>query len=94
VRCLLFLSQSGENALDLAAYEGHLAMVEYLLGHGFDLEAKDNVRLQFSYKFCFSVLSSSVTGAIRAFSLLHRNESVEVSQTSVITKVVQSGANN
>jgi hypothetical protein len=32
--------------------------------------------------------------AIRAFSLLQRNESVEVSKTSVAIKVVRNGANN
>jgi hypothetical protein len=35
-----------------AAYFGKLAMVEFLLGLGFDLEAKDNVRLHFSYVGC------------------------------------------
>jgi cell division protein FtsX len=47
-------------------------MVEFLLGLGFDLEAKDNVRLHFSYIACFFLFSSSVTGllgAITAFSL-------------------------
>jgi hypothetical protein len=72
VRCLLLLCQDGSNALDFAAYQGQLAMVEFLLGRGFDLEAKDKVRLHFSYIACFFLFSSSVTslqGAIRAFSL-------------------------
>ena len=49
VRCLVLLCQIGANALDVAAHQGELAMVEFLLGRGFDLEAKDNVRLHFSY---------------------------------------------
>jgi ankyrin repeat protein len=49
VRCLLLLCQNGDNALGRAAYNGKLAMVEFLLGRGFDLEAKNNVRLHFSY---------------------------------------------
>jgi hypothetical protein len=60
VRCLLFLSQNGVNALGLAAYYGKPAMVEFLLGRGFDLEAKDNVRLHFSYIACFFLFSSSL----------------------------------
>jgi hypothetical protein len=42
VRCLLLLFQSGTNALGHAVFFGELAMVEFLLGRGFDLEAKDN----------------------------------------------------
>jgi len=52
VRCLLFLCQNGANALGIAANDGELAMVEFLLGRGFDLEAEDNVRLH----FCFIAL--------------------------------------
>jgi hypothetical protein len=33
----------GTNALGWAAYKGLLAMVEFLLGRIFDLEAKNNV---------------------------------------------------
>jgi ankyrin repeat protein len=72
VRCSLYLSQNGANALAWAAYKGHLAMVEFFLGLGFDLEAKDEVLLHYSYIACFFLYSSSVTGvqrAIRAFSL-------------------------
>jgi hypothetical protein len=67
VRCLLFLSQKGSNALGLAALYGKLAMVEFLLGRGFDLEAKSNVRLHFSYIACFILFNSSVTGVTRGY---------------------------
>ncbi len=69
---MLLLCQNGTNALGFAAFYGKLAMVEFLVGRGFDLEAKNNVRLYFRYKVCFFLFSSSVTGlqgAIRAFSL-------------------------
>ncbi len=72
MRCLLLLCQNGTNALGWAAFFGKLAMVEFLLGRGFDLEAKNNVRLHFGYIACFFLFSSSVTGlqgSIGAFSL-------------------------
>ena len=70
MRCLLLLCRMGRNALNLAACNGHLGMVEFLLGHGFDLEAIDDVRLHLSYAACFFLFISSVAGAIKAFSLL------------------------
>ena len=87
----------GANALGAAAYYGKLPMVEFLLGRGFDLEAKDNVRLHFRYKACFFLFSSSVTrlqGVIRAFSLGKGMREAEVSETSVVTKVARQGANS
>ncbi len=86
MRCLLLLCQNGANALGNAANKGQLAMVEFLLRRGFDLEAKDNVRLHFSNIACFFLFSSSATGlqgAVRAFC-----------ETSVVTKVVRQGANS
>jgi hypothetical protein len=66
VRCLLFLCQSGTNALGSAAYDaGKLAMVDFLIGRGCDLEAKNNVRLHFNYVTCFFVFSCSVTRVTR-----------------------------
>ncbi len=62
MRCLLLLCQIGANALGAAAYNGKLPIVEFLLGRGFDLEAKDNVRIQFRYIARFLLFSSSVTG--------------------------------
>ena len=62
-------------------------MVEFLLGLGFDLEAKNNVRLHFSYIACLFLFSSSVTGAISLFRVLQTYECVEVSKTSVVTEV-------
>ena len=85
MRCLLLLCQIGTNALGRAAYNGKLAMVEFLLGRGFDLEAKNNVRLHFRYKACFFLFSPSIIGAINACSILQRYESAEVSKTSVVT---------
>ena len=54
--------------MGFAAYNGKLAMVEFLLGHGF--EATDDVRLRLSYIVSIFLFISSVAGAIRAFSLL------------------------
>jgi len=71
--------------MGIAAYFGKLAMVEFLLGLGFDLEAKNNVRLHFSCIACFFLFSSQVTGAIRSFRALQTYECVEVSNTSVVT---------
>ena len=67
---MLLFCQSGRNALYLAACNGRLGMVEFLLGHGFDLEAIDDVRLRLSYIASIFLFISSVAGAIRAFSLL------------------------
>jgi hypothetical protein len=67
VRCLLYLSQNGANALAWAAFKGQLAMVEFLLGLGFDFEAKDKVRLHLSCIACFFLFSSSVTGVTRGY---------------------------
>ena len=67
---LLFCQMGGRNALYLAACNDHLGMVEFLLGHGFDLEAIDDVSLHLSYAACFFLFISSVAGAIKAFSLL------------------------
>jgi hypothetical protein len=78
--------QSGVNALGLAALSGHFAFVEFLLGRGFDLEAKDNVRLHLSYIACFFLFSPPIIGAINACSLLQRYESAEVSKTSVVMR--------
>ena len=86
VRCLLLLCQNGANALGIAANDGELAMVEFLLGRGFDLEAKDNVRLHLSYIACFFLFSPSIIGALNACSLLQRYESAEVSKTSVVMR--------
>jgi hypothetical protein len=83
VRCSLFLFQRGESALALAAYNGHLAMVKFFHGRRFNLDATDAVRVDFSYIACFFVFSSSVTGAIRAFEI------IEISKTSVVTKVTR-----
>jgi hypothetical protein len=77
--------QFGVNALGEAAFHGHFAFVEFLLGCGFDLEAKDNVRLHLSYIACFFLFSLPIIGAINACSLLQRYESAEVSKTSVVT---------
>jgi hypothetical protein len=73
--------------MGFAAYCGKLAMVEFLLGLGFDLEAKNNVRLPLSYTACLFSFSSSVTGAINLFRVLQLYECVEVSKTSVVTEV-------
>jgi hypothetical protein len=73
--------------MGLAAYNGKLAMVEFLLGLGFDLEAENYVRLHFSHIACLFLFSSSVTGAISLFRVLQRYECVEVSKTSVVTEV-------
>ena len=66
------LVQSGVDALGHAAFNGQLAMVEFLLGRGFDLEAKDNVRLHLLHSL-FLLISAlwllGLQGAIRAFSL-------------------------
>ena len=59
------LMQSGANALASAAFYGQLAIVEFLLGRGFDLEAKDNVRLHLSYIACFFIFSPPIIGAIK-----------------------------
>jgi hypothetical protein len=40
----VLLYQIDVNALGLASYNGQLSMVEFLLGLGFDLEAKNKVR--------------------------------------------------
>ena len=73
--------------MSYAAYNGKLAMVEFLLGLGFDLEAENNVRLHFSYIACLFLFSSSVTGAISLFRVLQMYECVEVSKTSVVFEV-------
>jgi hypothetical protein len=73
--------------LGLAVYRGNLAMVEFLLGLGFDLEAKTNVRFYLSYVACFFLFSSSVTGAINLFKVLQMYKCVEFSKTSVVTEV-------
>ncbi len=78
--------QFGVDALSQAAFNGQLAMVEFLLGRGFDLEAKDNVRLHLSYIARFFLFGPPIIGAINACSLLQRYESAEVSKTSVVMR--------
>jgi hypothetical protein len=80
------LVQSGVDALGQAAFHGQLAMVEFLLGRGFDLLAKDIVRLHLSYIAFFFLFSPPIIGAINACSLLQRYESAEVSKTSVVMR--------
>jgi hypothetical protein len=70
--------------MGFAAYNGKLAMVEFLLGLGFDLEAKNNVRLHFSFIAYLFLFSSSVTGAFNLFRVLQMYECVEFNKTTAI----------
>jgi len=56
------LVQFGVNALGEAAFHGHFAFVEFLLGCGFDLEAKDNVRLHLRHSLFFLIQPTDYWG--------------------------------